>query len=39
MASSLSILVNNISERIHKINCKYWHDNKRCEARGIKYRV
>ena len=28
MASSLSNLVNNISEGIHKINCKYRHDDK-----------
>ena len=27
MASSLSNLVNNLSERIHKIKCKYGHDN------------
>ena len=28
MASSLSNLVNNISEGIHKIKCKYRHDDK-----------
>ena len=32
MASSLSILVNNLSERIHRIKCKYEHD-------GITYEV
>ena len=28
MASSLSNLVNNLSERVHRIKCKYKHDNK-----------
>ena len=28
MASSLSNLVNNLSEDIHKVKCKYGHDNK-----------
>ena len=28
MASSLSNLVNNLSKGIHKIKCKYGHDNK-----------
>ena len=28
MASSLSNLINNLSEEIHKINCKYGHDDK-----------
>ena len=32
MASSLSNLVNNLSERIHRIKCKYEHD-------GITYEV
>ena len=31
MASSLSNLVNNLSEGIHKIKCKYRHDDKKCE--------
>ena len=31
MVSSLSNLVNNFAERIHKIKCKYQHDNKKCE--------
>ena len=28
MASSLSNLVNNLSEEIHRIKCKYGHDDK-----------
>ena len=39
MASSLSNLVNNLSERIHKIKCKYEHDDKKCESWGITYEV
>ena len=31
MASSLSNL-NNLSEVIHKIKCKYRHDDKKCET-------
>ena len=38
MASSVSNLVNNLSERIHKIKCKYGHDYKKCEFCGIKYK-
>ena len=38
MASSLSNLVNNLSERIHRIKCKSGHDNKKCETCGIKYK-
>ena len=30
MASSLSNLVNNLSEEIHRIKCKYGHDDKKC---------
>ena len=37
MASSLSNLVNNLAEKIHKIKCKYGDDNK-CEKCGIKYK-
>ena len=37
MAGSLSNLVNNIAEEIHKIKCKYGHDHKKCEMCGIKY--
>ena len=29
MASSLSNLVNNLAKGIHKIKCKYGHDNKK----------
>ena len=36
MASSLSNLVNNLSERIHKIKCKFGHNDKKCENCGIK---
>ena len=38
MASSLSNLVNNLSEGIHRIKCKYGHDDRKCEACGIKYK-
>ena len=37
MASSLSNLVNNLSEGIHRIKCKFGHDDKKCETCGIKY--
>ena len=36
MASSLSNLVNNLSEGIHKIKCKYEHNDEKCETCGIK---
>ena len=36
MASSLSSLVNNLPEGIHKIKCKYKHDDKKCGTCGIK---
>ena len=39
MASSLSTLANNLSEGIHKIKCKYWHNDKKCEICRIKYQV
>ena len=32
MASSLPNLVNNLAEGIHKIKCKYGHDDKKCET-------
>ena len=35
MASSLS---NNLSEGIHRIKCKFEHDDKKCETCGIKYK-
>ena len=38
MASSLSNLVNNLSEAIHRIKCKFGRNDKKCEARGIKYK-
>ena len=38
MASSLSNLVNNLAERIHKTKRKYEHDDKKCETFGIKYK-
>ena len=38
MASSLSNLVNNLSEGIHRIKCKYGHDDEKCEKCGIKYK-
>ena len=39
MASSLSNLINNFSEGIHKIKYKYGHDNKKCETCGVTYEV
>ena len=36
MASSKLNLVDNLTERIHKIKCKYEHDNKRCETCRIR---
>ena len=38
MVSSLSNLVNNLSERFHRIKCKLEHDDKKCETCGIKYK-
>ena len=38
MASSLLNLVNNLSEGIHRIKCKFGHDGKKCETCGIKYK-
>ena len=38
MSSSLSNLVNNLSEGLHRIKCKLEHDNKKCETCGIKYK-
>ena len=37
MASSLSNLANNLSEEIHKIKCKFGHDDKKYEACANKY--
>ena len=36
MASSFSNLSYNISEGIHRIKCKYGHNDKKCETCGIK---
>ena len=36
MTSSLSNLVSNLSEGIHKIKCKYRHNDKKCETCQIK---
>ena len=38
MASSFLNLVNNLSEGIHKIKCKYRHNDKKCEISGFKYK-
>ena len=38
MASSLSNLVNNLSEGIHRIKCKFRHRDKKWEACRIKYK-
>ena len=38
MASSLSNLVNNLSEGHHRIKCKLGHDDKKCETYGIRYK-
>ena len=39
MASSLSNLVNNPSEGVHRIRCKFGHDDKKCEICGIKLSI
>ena len=38
LATSLSILVVNLVERVHKIKCKYEHDDIKCETCRIKYK-
>ena len=38
MVSLLSNPVNNLSEGIHRIKCKFRHDDKKCEACEIKYK-
>ena len=38
MTSSLSNVVNNLSEGIHRIICKFGHDDKNCETCGTKYK-
>ena len=37
MESSLSDLVNTFSETVHRIKCKFGHDDKKCETCEIKY--
>ena len=36
MVSLLSSLVNNLTERIHEIKCKYGHNDDKCETLEIK---
>ena len=38
MASTLSNLVNSLADGIHKIKCKYGHDNENCKICRIKYK-
>ena len=38
MTTSLSSFMNNLSEVIHRIKCKYEHYHERCETCGIKYK-
>ena len=38
MARSLSNVVDNLAEGIHRIKCKYGHDDKKFETCGIKYK-
>ena len=38
MEISLSNLVNNISEGVHKIKCKYRQNDKKCETCGITFK-
>ena len=38
MASLLSNFVNNLSEGIHKIKCKYGNNYKKCKTFGIRYK-
>ena len=38
MASLLSSLSNNLAEGIHKIKCKFEHEDKKCEPCRIKYK-
>ena len=38
MASSLSNLVNNLSEKIPRIKCKFEHDDKECKTCRTKYK-
>ena len=36
MAGSLSNLVNNLAEGIHRIKSKFWHNDKKCATCRIK---
>ena len=36
MADSLSNIVNNLSEGINRIKCKFGHNDEKCEICGIK---
>ena len=38
MVSSLPNLINNLSEGIYRIKCKFGHDDKKCETYGIRYK-
>ena len=38
MARSLPNLVNNLSEGIHRIKCKFVHEYKKCKTCRIKYK-
>ena len=38
MASSLSNLVNNLSEGLHRMRCKLGHEDKKCETCETKYK-
>ena len=38
MAGSLSNLLDNLAEGIHKIKCKYEPANKKCKICGVKYK-
>ena len=38
LASSSSDLVNNLSEGIYRIACKYGHGDKKCETCGARYK-
>ena len=38
MASLLPVLANNLSKAIHRVKCKFGHDDKKCETCRIKYK-
>ena len=38
MTSSLSNLVNNLSEGLHRIKCTLGHNGKKCKSCGVKYK-